>query len=121
MAAKRKSNVNIKVENNMSVKSITLDSIETMMTNLVMETNIENFFINDKKMAMLERLGNFKAKRIQIEQQQELLAQQREALANGGVASQPLTIEFIDATDKDRVKKIEQQVEEQVLGGKNNA
>ena len=116
MSKSKKANDNIKIN-----KSIDLDTIETMMTEIVNNTTIDNFFLNDKKMSMLERLGNFKAKRIQIEQQQELLAQQREALANGGVGSQPLTVEFIDATDKDRVKKIEQQVEEQVLGGKNNA
>lgn len=117
MNKKAKSNAYSKKE----LKRIDLDTIETMMTQLVSETTIDNFFINDKKMSMLERLGNFKAKRLQIELQQQMLEEQRAANANGGVSAQPLTVEFVDATDKDRVKKIEQQVEEQVLGGKNNA
>ena len=120
MSVKKKANDKLNILTD-EEKRMDLDGIEKMMTELVLGTNLDNFFLNNKKMEMLERLGNFKAKRIQIEQQQELLDQQRAMAENNGIIAQPLTVEIIDATDEDRVKKIEQQVEEQVLGGKNNA
>lgn len=115
MSVKKKENKKI------NTKQLDLDDIENMMTEIVQNTTMDNFFLNGRKLEMLERLGNFKAKRIQIEQQQELLNQQKAMAENGGTLAQPLTVEFVDATDKDRVKRIEQQVEEQVIGGKDNA
>lgn len=105
------------------IQKLSLEQIEQEMTQIALTTDLSNFFINSKKMELLEKIGNFKAKRIQIEQQQQLLELQKAQLNDSGRQIEAIPVKFIapSESDKARVERIKAEVEDSYNGTKNNA
>ena len=94
---------------------MSLEDIENEMTKLTLTADISNFFMNSKKIEMLEKVANLKVKRMQLEQ-----AQQSE---NQETSSDPIKVEFVSARTNDvneRIEKLESEVDD-ALGGVGHA
>lgn len=91
-------------------KLLTLDDIEKKMIKLATsETDdLVKMMINEKKIAMLEKVANLKIHRLQLKQLEI------EAIP---VETKPIQVEFIDATTpncQNRVQQMEELVEKQL-------
>lgn len=89
-----------------SAKSLSLEEIENRMVELATSetTDIVQNMINEKKLEMLEKVANFKFKRLQMEQLEN---------ANKQIEMQPITVEFIDSNtveQAERLKRIDAEI-----------
>lgn len=94
-----------------NAKSLTLDEIEKKMEEIVC-SNTDDLTVaiaNEKTMSMLEKIANFKLKRLQLK---ELEKPQDEKKA------EPITIKFVNSQDEEQKKRLE-QIDKAVLENKN--
>lgn len=99
MANKKKQEIEVVQDKKMS-----LDQIEIEMENCIKETEPTKMFFAEKKLSMLERLANFKLKKLELD-----LAKKAETVA----ITEPITVEFVDAKtpeQEQRLKKIDEEI-----------
>ena len=91
-------------------KTLSLDEIEQKMIELATDDSADMLraMVNEKKMAMLEKVANLKIHRLQVKH--------LENDGNNVLEIQPVQIEYIGSSvsDLDRVKKMEEVVEKQL-------
>ena len=91
-------------------KVLTLDQIEQKMVELAMcdTDDIMTMMINEKKIAMLEKVANLKMHRLQIQELER---------ASAPVEIAPIEVKFIDSNNVDtnnRVAEMESKLEKQL-------
>lgn len=99
MANKKKHEVEVVPD-----KTMSLDQIENEMEKCCQETEPTKMFFAEKKMSMLERLANFKLKKLELD-----IKRESEVVA----AAEPITVEFIDGRtpeQEQRLKKIDEEI-----------
>lgn len=92
-------------------KKMDLDDIETEMENIAMDQDISRVFINSQRMEMLEKVANFKIKKMQLQ-----LEKERDTTQNGII-----TVNFTSSNtsaQQERIESLDKQVRE--AKGKNN-
>ena len=97
MANKKKHEVEIVPD-----KTMSLDQIENEMEKCCQETEPTKMFFAEK--SMLERLANFKLKKLELD-----IKRESEVVA----AAEPITVEFIDGKtpeQEQRLKKIDEEI-----------
>ena len=99
-----------------SAKSLTLDDIENKMVQLAMDetTDVLQTMINERKIAMLEKVANLKIHRLQLKEleKQNVIADVK-----------PLEIKFISSKTKEQEERIE-RIDNEILSkttGNHNA
>jgi len=93
----KKSSKKIKI----ATKSLTLDEIENKMIELAAtETNdVLTLMMNEKKIAMLEKVANIKMHRLQLKALEQ---------SNEPVEVQPIEVKFISSRTSDNLNRLEQ-------------
>lgn len=91
-------------------KSLTLEQIEQKMIEIATDptTDIIQSMINEKKISMLEKVGNFKIKLIQL----KALEQQQTA-----IETEPITVKFISSKTQDQQARLERIDKEIIESG----
>lgn len=114
MDVKKEIKENKKMER--KAKLLTLDEIEEMQTDLALACDDTNFFLNAKKIEMLEKIANMKVKRMALEKEQT---------SNTNVANvKPIEVKFVEANtvdQKQRLERLETKVLENKSVGGNDA
>ena len=105
----KKSSKKIKI----ATKSLTLDEIENKMIELAAtETNdVLTLMMNEKKIAMLEKVANFKLHRLQLKD----LEKQPDAIEE----VKPLEIVFVDGQTESQQERIE-RIDNEILSNRTN-
>lgn len=96
-----------------AAKSLTLDDIEEKMIKLAsVETNdVLTLMMNEKKIAMLEKVANFKLHRLQLKD----LEKQPDAIEE----VKPLEIVFVDGQTESQQERIE-RIDNEILSNRTN-
>ena len=99
-----------------SAKSLTLDDIENKMVQLAMDetTDVLQTMINERKIAMLEKVANLKIHRLQLKELEK---------QNVITDVKPLEIKFISSKTKEQEERIE-RIDNEILSkttGNHNA
>ena len=88
--------------------SLSLDQIEQKMCELALDdtNDVLQMMLNEKRMAMLEKVANIKMHRLQLKALEQ---------SNEPVEVQPIEVKFISSrteTEKDRIARIDSEVRE---------
>lgn len=99
-----------------SVKSLSLDQIEEKMIELATDetTDVLKMMMNEKRMAMLEKVANIKMHRLQLKELEK---------TNIPVDVKPIEVKFISAKTEEQELRIE-RIDNEILSkrtGNNNA
>ena len=84
-------------------KKLSLDDIENEMESIAMDQDISKVFMNSQRMEMLEKVANFKIKRMQLDIEKE-----KEVSAASTITVNFTSSKTSDA--QDRISKLEQEV-----------
>lgn len=114
---KRKKSAMTKKETD-KLKTLTIEEIEAKETELALSTDASNFFLNSKKIEMLDKIAQLKLKRLQLELQQQ--AKETEEEEN----NEPIKVEFVSPNtmeQTDRLARLEKEVDDALGSGTNHA
>ena len=93
------------------VKKLSLDDIESEMESIAMDQDISKVFMNSQRMEMLEKVANFKIKRMQLDIEKEKEVEEASTITVNFTSSKT-------SNAQDRISKLEQEVIE--AKGKSN-